>query len=90
MLARGYQRLQFVRPAGLLYRQQHLSTAPLAERSSSGSKSSNELASLIDGRAIARAVLDDVKALVKDSAAEYGRAPRLGVILVGDRLDSAK
>jgi 5,10-methylene-tetrahydrofolate dehydrogenase/methenyl tetrahydrofolate cyclohydrolase len=48
------------------------------------------LARLIDGRAIAKAVLDDVRALVKASAAEYGRAPRLGVVLVGNRPDSAK
>lgn len=90
MLVRGPQRLLFSRAAGQIQRQRCFSTAPSAERSSSDSVRSNKLASLIDGRAIARAVLDDVKVLVRKSAAEYGRAPRLGVILVGDRPDSAK
>ena len=47
------------------------------------------VATLIDGTAVANEVRAEVKRGVEDMVAEYGHAPGLGIVLVGDRKDSA-
>jgi len=45
---------------------------------------------LIDGKACAASLRAEVAASVASAVVQHGRAPRLGVVLVGDRPDSAR